>query len=177
MMILQKKMKKNMKKILIITRKRVQKSKNISLFESSFLLQYYKLQLNVRSLLSLYFTASPLHNNCVYAPVKGAVKRMHERRWLIEFDNGDDDTLMGYDSLLKYADSMEMLLTLLIMNNIYWPIQSVCHNNKQPIITNGVFAMADKYRLDRDLQGCELPSNTGHGAYKIYREQKKRLTI
>ena len=69
--------------------------------------------------------------------MKGAVKRMHERRWLIEFDNGDDDTLMGYDSLLKYADSMEMFLTLLIMNNIYWPMQfrlpqqEATHHNKR----------------------------------------------
>ena len=42
----------------------------------------------------------------IYALLGGIIKQYNhdKRRWLVQFDNGDEDQYMRYDAVLKFAD-------------------------------------------------------------------------
>jgi len=84
---------------------------------------------------------------------RGKIKEYNHdlRRWLIDFDNDDDDQHMCYDAVVRYADEDANIFPnfRLQTNPIPPPEEAVTHNNE-------MFVMADK------LDWTEIFEETNH---------------
>ena len=59
-----------------------------------------------------------------------------QQKWLIQFDNGDDNALIWYDVLLRYVDKYALTFDSfnLPANLIGSPEEEVTHNNERFVI-------------------------------------------